>query len=145
MTDEELEPLARAFTQRQRSQLGPAGAQPPEAVQQRYEEVLAVLEQQLQKSLFFFGSRPSVAEFGLHGQLTQYAADSFVSSVMEDKAVRVFQWEQLMDDLSGIEGERALPEDCLTRELERVIATLAGGYFPMLALKAALRKRRSCR
>ena len=134
MTDEELEPLARAFIRRQQSQLGPGSAQPPEQVLQRYEEVLAALEQQLKRSLFFFGSRPSLAEFGLHGQLTQYAGDPFVSSVMKDKAVRVFQWEQLLDDLSGIEGEWAAPEDCLTRELERVIATLAQGYFPMMAM-----------
>lgn len=133
MTDAELEPLARAFTQRQQAQLGATASLPPEQVQRDYETVLAALEGQLQKSLFFFGSRPSLAEFGLHGQLTQYAADPFVSRVMKDKAVRVFQWGQLMDDLSGFEGEWAEPEDCLTEELGRVIASLAQGYFTMMA------------
>lgn len=134
MSDDELEPLAQAFTQRQQAMLGPNAASIPlDQVQQAYEEVLAVLEGQLKRSLFLFGSRPSLAEFGLHGQMTQYAGDPLVASVMKDKAVRVFQWQQFMDDLSGIEGEWAAPEDCLTDELGRIIARLARGYFTAIA------------
>ena len=113
--------------------MGPTASLAPEQVQQSYESVLTALEGQLQESLFLFGSRPSLAEFGLHGQLTQYAGDPFVSRVMKDNAVRVFQWEQFMDDLSGIEGEWAAPEDCLTDELGGIIASLAQGYFTMMA------------
>jgi glutathione S-transferase len=132
MSEAELGPLARAFTQRQQALLGPTASLPSEQLLQSYESVLAALEGQLQKSLFLFGSRPSLAEFGLHGQLTQYAGDPFVSRVMKDNAVRVFQWQQFMDDLSGIEGEWAAPEDCLTDELGRIISSLAQGYFTMM-------------
>jgi len=132
MADAELEPLASAFTARQQGQLGAIGAFPPEQVQQNYETVLVALERQLQKSLFFFGSRPSVAELGLLGQLSQYAVDPFVSTLMKEKAVRVFQWEQLLDDMSGVQGEWAAPEDCLTDELSGVISSLAPGYFFMM-------------
>ena len=130
LSDSELEPLARAFSERQQAMLGPNVASIQlDQVQQAYEEVLTVLDSQLQRSLFLFGSRPSLAEFGLHGQMTQYAGDPLVGSVMKDKAVRVFQWQQFMDDLSGIEGEWASPEDCLTEELSNVIACLAKGYL----------------
>ncbi|MEM7364202.1 MAG: glutathione S-transferase family protein [Pseudomonadota bacterium] len=130
MSDSELEPLARAFTERQQAMLGPGAASIPlDQVQQAYEEVLRVLDGQLQRSLFLFGSRPSLAEFGLHGQMTQYAGDPLVGSVMKDKAVRVFQWQQFMDDLSGLEGEWAAPEDCLTDELAGIMACLAKGYL----------------
>jgi glutathione S-transferase len=133
LTDEQLDPLAGAFTARQQQQLGQTASLPPEQVQENYEAVLAALDRQLQKSLFFFGSRPSLAEFGLHGQLSQYAVDPFVSSIMKRNAVRVFQWEQLLDDMSGLDGEWASPQDCLTPELEGVISSLAPGYFSMMA------------
>lgn len=133
MSEAELNPLAQAFTERQQTQLGATASLPAQEVQQSYENVLAALEENLQESLFLFGSRPSLAEFGLHGQLTQYAGDPFVSRVMKDNAVRVFQWQQFMDDLSGIEGEWAAPEECLTDRLSRIIACLAKGYFAMMA------------
>ena len=139
LSDAALEPLAHAFTKRQQALLGSTGALPAEQMQQGYEQVLAALDAQLQKSLFLFGSRPSIGDFGLHGQMTQYAADPFVSRIMKDQAVRVFQWEQLMDDLSGVDGEWANPEDCLTEELLALIASLAQGYFQMMAsLRPAL-------
>lgn len=134
MSDAELAPLAEAFVARQQAQLGPTGALPPEQVRENYEQVLAALEAQLQRSLFFFGSRPSFAEFGLHGQLTQYAVDPHVAGIMKTQAVRVFQWEQFLDDLSGVEGEWAQAEACLTPELEGVIASLAPGYFFMVEM-----------
>jgi glutathione S-transferase len=134
MTDEELAPLAKAFTERQQGQLGASASLPQDQVEQNYLAVLEALEMQLQKSLFLFGSRPSLAEFGLFGQLTQYAVDPHVTKLMKEKAVRVFQWTQFMDDLSGIEGQWATPEDCLTPELDAVISSLAPGYFFMMQM-----------
>lgn len=134
MSDAELEPLAAAFTARQQSQLGPSANLPPEQVQQNYETVLGALDQQLQKSLFLFGTRPSIAEIGFYGQLSQYVVDPFVSNLMKTTAVRVFQWEQLLDDMSGISGEWAEPEACLTDELAGLIASMAPGYFFMMEM-----------
>ena len=138
LSDAELDPLAEAFTARQRRLLGPTASLLPDQVQEGYEAFLSALDRQLQKSLFLFGSRPSIAELGLHGQLTQYAADPFVSSILKEKAVRVFQWEQLLDDMSGLEGEWAAPSECLTPELEGVIASVAPGYFSMLETMSGL-------
>ncbi|MEZ5559758.1 MAG: hypothetical protein R3E86_14600 [Pseudomonadales bacterium] len=89
---------------------------------------------QLSCGFFLFGLRPSFAEFGLFGQLSQYAVDRFVSGVMKQKAVRVYQWTQLLDDLSGVEGRWAEPVGCLTPEVAGVIASMAPVYGLMMAM-----------
>ena len=133
VSDQELEPLASAFTGRQQAQLGPQSAEAGVYMQERYEAVLTALDSQLQRSLLFFGTRPSLAELGLAGQLSQYVCDPFVSTLLKAKAVRVFQWEQLLNDMSAVEGDWAEAPECLTSELEGVIRSLGSGYFPMAA------------
>ncbi|MBS03866.1 MAG: hypothetical protein CMQ24_14315 [Gammaproteobacteria bacterium] len=133
MPDKDLEPLARAFTARQQAQLGPGSPEASTQMRQQYEAFLMALDGQLQESLFFFGTRPSLAELGLAGQLSQYAADPYVSALLKRRSARVFQWEQLLDDMSGVEGDWAEPEACLTTGLSRVIGSLAPGYFSMMA------------
>ena len=131
LTDAELTKLSKAFIQRQQAQLGAAAQIPREAVQKPFEDLLHALETSLKKSLFFFGTRPSFAEFGLYGQLSQYVVDPFVSNLTKASAVRVFQWTQLLDDASGLDGEWADPHTCLTDELASVVSTLAPPYFAL--------------
>ena len=69
-----------------------------------YAEVLEAIEAQLKVNRFMFGERPSIADFGLYGQLSQNAIDPTPSKIMRDTAVRTWQWVQDMDDASGIEG-----------------------------------------
>ncbi|MDA0978636.1 MAG: glutathione S-transferase C-terminal domain-containing protein [Proteobacteria bacterium] len=134
LDDSELEERAAAFSARQQAQLGAAASLPREQVLDNYERVLAALENQLKRSFFLFGSRPSFAEFGLFGQLSQYAVDPFVAGLMKQKAVRVYQWTHFLDDLSGIEGEWADAADCLTEELIGVLESMAPGYLMMMVM-----------
>jgi glutathione S-transferase len=129
--DAQLETMATSFLDRQTGQLGAAAAMPRESVLANYTTFLAALEAHLQQSLFLFGSRPSFAEFGLYGQLTQYLADPTLSAIMRERALRVFQWVHFIDDLSGYEGEWAAAADCLTPSLQQLLASLAPGYFMM--------------
>ena len=116
----------------QKTQLGAAIQRPhPGQVLKNYAEILSALEASLGKSLFFFGTRPSFAEFGLFGQLSQCVIDPLLSSTTKEKAVRVFQWTQLLDDASGVEGEWNDPKECLTDELARIVRVLAPHYFAM--------------
>ena len=131
LSDEALSSVANTFIERQKTQLGAAAHLPSDEVLKNYEEILAALEASLQKSLFFFGTRPSFAEFGLFGQLSQCVIDPSLSSTTKENAVRVFQWTQLLDDASGVEGDWHNPEECLTDELVRIVRALAPHYFAM--------------
>lgn len=132
LDDKTLDEYATNFLNRQQSQLGPLKAMPREFVLENYHKFLDAMEQQLASNFFLFGSRPSLAEFGLYGQLTQYVIDPTVSTILKERAVRTFQWTHFMDDLSGIdEGEWADPEGCLTDQLKNLIASMAPMYFMM--------------
>jgi len=130
--DAQLEEMANNFLNRQTGQLGAAAAMPRETVLSNYTEFLDALEEQLKHSQFLFGSRPSFAEFGLYGQLTQYLSDPTLSAIMRERYLRVFQWIHLMDDLSGHEGEWAEPAECLTSSLQNLLASIAPLYFAMV-------------
>ena len=97
-----------------------------------YLELLDALEQMLTQSRFLFGSRPALGELGLFGQLSQLAIDSTASNIMKQRAPRVFQWVQDLDDASGIDGEWRNPQDPSPAGLERV-ARLAGAVFLPMA------------
>jgi glutathione S-transferase len=132
LDDETLDQYATNFLNRQQGQLGGLKAMPRESVLENYHRFLDAMEAQLSSSFFLFGSRPSLAEFGLYGQLTQYVADPTVSNIMRERAVRTFQWTHFIDDLSGIdEGQWAIPEECLTIQLRDLIASMAPMYFFM--------------
>lgn len=129
--DEQLETLAKNFLERQQNQLGARAQMPRESVMANYLRIIDAIEAQLKRSFFLFGSRPSLAEFGLYGQLSQYVVDPVVSNVMKDRAVRTFEWEHFLEDMSGIDGQWWAVGDCLTKELAGLIESLASNYFMM--------------
>jgi glutathione S-transferase len=130
--DEALATLAKQFLDRQVAQLAPLRAAPREQMLERYQRVLGVLERQFKESLFLFGSRPSIAEFGLYGQLTQYAVDPFVLGVMQREAVRVYQWVHVMDDASGYEGDWAGSGEELSEGVRGLLEIAADYHLPLL-------------
>lgn len=132
--DKELDEAATSFLERQAGQLANARNLDPEKMALAYDRFLSVMEEQLKHDLFLFGSRPSLADFGIYGQLTQYAVDPKVCNWMKDKAVRTYQWVHLVDDLSGVEGEWYEPEDVLNERLAGFLAYVAEFYLPMAQL-----------
>ncbi len=114
LDDETLNDYAKNFLERQQGQLGALKAMPEEMVLQNYHRFLDALEDQLKKSFFLFGDRPTLAEFGLFGQLSQYIVDPTVSTIIRERAVCAYQWTHYIDDLSGIEpGDWWPVKDCL--------------------------------
>jgi glutathione S-transferase len=101
-----------------------------------YVEVLSALEAQLEVSRFLFGSRPSIADFALFGQLSQCAIDPSASSIMRADAVRTFQWAQDMDDTSGIEGNWREPGVPLGPGVDRLMITIRDVYLPFMVANA---------
>ena len=101
LADQELNRISGAFIKRQQSQLGAAAQFPVKEVQKNLELILEALEGGLKKSLFFFGTRPSIAEFGLFGQLSQYVVDPYISSITKKQAEEIAK--QKMNDLNAID------------------------------------------
>jgi glutathione S-transferase len=132
ISDEELDEKAQAFLDRQSGQLNRARSPGQrERMQKAYDGFLAAMEEQLRHGLFLFGTRPSLADFGIFGQLTQYAVDPTVCHQMKQTAVRTYQWTHLVDDLSGIEGDWFPPERVLTDPFLAFLRYTAEFYLPM--------------
>lgn len=102
---------------------------------QLYARVLAVMEGMLDSSLFIFGSRPSLADFGLYAQLCQCAIDPSASAIMRSTAARTYQWTQTLDDCSGIDGEWASP-DTRNPTAEAMLQLIGAFYLPILLANA---------
>lgn len=96
--------------------------------------VLDALERHVPDSFFLFGSRPSLAEFGIFGQLSQLGTDPTPQAMMRADFPYSYRWLAHIDDLSGHEGEWSTePSECALK-----LARIAGEvYAPFLAANAA--------
>lgn len=102
-----------------------------------YEEILAAIEAQLECGRFLFGSRPSIADFGLYGQLSQCAIDPTASAIMRRKAVRTFQRVQDLDDASGMDGVWQDAGDPPGPGAGKLLALIGEVYLPYMTANAA--------
>ena len=67
--------------------------------------MLAALEQVVPTQEYLFGTRPSLADFGLFGQLQILATDPTSAAIMRREAPHLHTWLMRLDDASGVEGE----------------------------------------
>ena len=96
--------------------------------------VASALEAHVTDSFFLFGSRPSLAEFALYGQLSQLGTDPTPQAMMRADYPYSYRWLAHMDDLSGYAGNwSAEPSGCAL-ELARIAGEV---YAPFLAANAA--------
>ncbi len=110
------------------------------AVEGSYHRILGILEGSLNQHKYLFGSRPSLADFGLFGQLTVLATDPTPLAVMRGKAQQLESWLRVMEDTSGIEGDwHSDPEPSNT--VKELLSFAGEVYLPFLeANKTALEK-----
>lgn len=66
--------------------------------------VLAALEAHVTDRHCLFGTRPSMAEFGIFGQLSQLATDPTPQAMMRADYPYTYRWLAHVDDMSGVEG-----------------------------------------
>lgn len=137
---QQIDQLAQVFTARQQSLLHAVGG-PRENIAvylRTYERLLDTLERMLEDSLFLFGSRPSIADFGIYGALSQCAVDPTTSRILRERAVRTYQWIQLIDDTSGLEGSWQEGEEP-SAAVRALLEMVGEAYLPYLvALSDAL-------
>jgi len=139
ISDTELSLRATSFLERQSSQLSNSNLD-PDQMQAATQAFYAAMENLLSQQHFLFGSRPSIADFALYGQLTQYAVDPTLCNLMKETAIRTYQWTHLVDDLSGWEGDWLSMDEIHPQIIAPFLKLLADYYLPMGELMLALSK-----
>lgn len=102
-----LERAAEAIRARQVSRMPLVGCTEGNrpVIEAGYHRVLEILAGFVTRDEFLFGSRPSLGDFGIFGQLQVLASDHTSMMIMRAEAPRVYDWIRRMNDLSGIEGQ----------------------------------------
>ncbi|HEY0974355.1 MAG TPA: glutathione S-transferase [Solimonas sp.] len=140
----QLEQFAAWFGDRQMGRRAVVGSSAETAplIEAGYQRLLAQLEALLAQRRFLFGDRPSAADFGLYGQLTQLCGfDPTSTQLAQAQAPRVLAWVVRMEDLSGWEATDAqwLSRDAALPALQPLLAEIGATYAPFLLANAAAR------
>ena len=108
-------------------------------IEDSYKRFLKLLDEHIGNGPFLFGNRPSSADFGLYGQLTQLATfDPTPSKLTAETAPRVLAWVQTVDDLSGLEptDDDWVDRDVVPATLTALLAEAGRTYVPALIANA---------
>lgn len=131
-----FEAAVDAFLGRQLSRVGLVGATEKNApaLQATYRRLLDVLKVSLRADGFLFGSRPSLADFALYGQLKTLATDPTPMALMRERAPHLEHWVRRADDLSGVEGAW---RDGVSASARLLLEMAGDAYLPFLMANAA--------
>jgi glutathione S-transferase len=127
-----LESKVVDFIKRQTSRMPIVGCTPKNGplFELFFTELLERLERFVRTDRFLFGTRPSLGDFGLYGQLNTLANDPTAGELIRTNAPRTGRWIRRIDDLSGVEGHW----DDKAMDTVAALAELAGRYYlPFLA------------
>ena len=135
---EAREAAARDFAKRQIERMPLVGCTPENApvIEESYHRVLAALEPHVGAYRFLFGTRPSLADFGLFGQLRTLATDPTPLAIMRAEAQRTESWVRQLDDASGIEGEWIGAQAQLPAAVNELLRLCGEVYLPFLRANA---------
>ena len=96
--------------------------------------VLAALEAHVVNRHCLFGTRPSLAEFSIFGQLSQLGTDPTPQAMMRADYPYAYRWLAHVDDMSGVEGQWEPGFAPVVAELVRIAGE---AYAPFLLANAA--------
>lgn len=130
-----LNTLVEQFIRRQRARMPMVGCTPPNAplLERSYLEVLGALEPWVASGRYLFGSRPSLADFALYGQLATLSVDPTPAAIMRERAPRTWRWVRRLDDASGVEGHWQQSGQPLSAAAGALLKLATGVYLPYLA------------
>jgi glutathione S-transferase len=95
--------------------------------------VLHALEGRVGYTSFLFGTRPSLGDFGLFGQLKTITDDPVGREVVSREAPTTFHWIRHTDDLSGLSGEWMGNDAPLPAAITELLRLCGEAYLPFLA------------
>ncbi|HEY2034663.1 MAG TPA: glutathione S-transferase N-terminal domain-containing protein [Rhizomicrobium sp.] len=129
---------AKAFRDRQVGRMSIVGCTPQNApiIEESARRIMALFESHVTDEMFLYGSRPSLADFGWLGQLSQLAVDPTPQDLMREDYPFTFRWLANLDDASGLEGEwrdTDAPQSAAVAGLLKLAGEI---YFPFLLANA---------
>ena len=130
---------AEIFRQRQVSRMAIVGCTKENfpLIEASTRAVLAALEAHVTDRHCLFGTRPSIAEFGIYGQLSQLGVDPTAQTMMRADYPYSFRWLSHIDDMSGIEGEWDAVETPLPPVVPALLDAIGQVYLPFLLANTA--------
>lgn len=99
--------------------------------------LLAALEAHVVDRHCLFGTRPSLAEFGIYGQLSQLGVDPTAQAMMRADYPYSYRWLLHIDDMSGIEGEWDAEAEPYAPIITAWLKQVGDIYMPFLLANAA--------
>jgi glutathione S-transferase len=126
---------AATFRARQVGRMPIVGCTPENApvIEESTRRILSVFEAFVTEQPYLFGTRPSLADFGWFGQMSQLAVDPTPQDLMRAEFPFAFRWTQEIDDASGVDGEWSGANEAV-KDLLRLAGEI---YFPFLLANAA--------
>ena len=137
LPDEQAKAFGTEFGDRQISRLHYVGSNEVTGpvIEASYLRFLDLMNTLIQQNGYVLGTRPSSADFGLYGQLTQLTSvDPTPMKEAEKVSLRLRAWVDRLDDLSGLE-EGDWRRD--TAPIQPLLAEIGKVYAPLLLANAA--------
>ena len=137
LSEEELAQFKNFITQRQIERLWVVGSSETtaELIERGFKNFMTLLNDHLAHSNFLLGNKPSSADFGFYGQLFQLIKfDPTPRAICHEIAPRVVAWVEIMDDLSGLDGDNlhwSSWEDA-AKNLQNILKLIGTLYVPLL-------------
>lgn len=134
---EDLARAAEAIRQRQVGRMPLVGCtkQNKPIIEQSFHELLAILDTFATRDEFLFGTRPSLADFGLFGQLKTLASDHTPMLIIRNTVPSVYDWVRRLEDSSGIDGAWHSVDD-MRPAVDELLRFTARYYLPFLQANA---------
>ena len=137
----EIGPRAEAVRERQIGRLYVVGSSDVtgSVIEKSYRRFLSIFDGHIGNGPFLFGGRPSAADFGLFGQLTQLATfDPTPRDLTAQAAPRVLAWVQTVEDLSGLEPAETdwVARHEVPETLKALLVEVGRTYVPVMLANA---------
>lgn len=132
----QIDAFASAFRDRQVGRMGLVGCTIENfpLIEASTRRVLAALEAHVTTRHWLFGTRPSLAEFSIFGQISQLGVDPTAQGMMRRDYPYTYRWLAHVDDASGVEGEWTPGWPAV---VEALLSEAGRVYAPFLLANAA--------